>query len=98
MHERAVLAYAQTGSMRKALLIAGAAKSTATTKAGVVPNHAVQLRTTELCLKLAGYMKDDEDPLQMFKMVVQRIAPIFMKFIPPEKHAELSQEIEKNCS
>ena len=139
MHKRAIEALPTAGSKRRALLLAGAAESTATTqstrtfkriarnpenaqflargkisetrlgkklsalldattptKTGAVPDHAVQLRTTELCLKLAGYLKDDDDPHQMFVMVIQKIAPIFMKFIPPEKHAELAQEIENN--
>jgi hypothetical protein len=59
-----------------------------------VPDNVVQLRTTELCLKLGKYLKDGEDAQQVVVMVVQQIAPIVLKYVPQEHHAELATAIE----
>lgn len=59
-----------------------------------VPDNAVQLRATELCLKLGKYLKEGEDANQVVILVVQQIAPILMKYVPEEHHAALAQDIE----
>ena len=137
MHKRAIAALPTAGSKRKALLLAGAAESTATTqstrtfkriarnpenaeflargkinearlgkklsalldatiltKTGTVPDHAVQLRTAELCLKLGQHLKPGDDTNQVIMSVMQQIVPLVMPFVPPERHAELAEAVQ----
>lgn len=59
-----------------------------------VPDNAVQLRATELCLKLGKYLKDGDDGGQVLVLVMQQLVPVIMPFVPVERHAELAEAVQ----
>lgn len=56
-------------------------------------DNAVQLRATELCLKLRGFLKDERDTEAVVVVVMQQFAPIIMEFIPAERRPELAAKL-----
>ena len=60
-----------------------------------VPDNRVQLSTSELFLKMRGFLKDDRDATQVIVVVWQQLSPLIAPYIMPDKRDELMAVLEQ---